>query len=162
MTGNTHSNRFVCWGSIIFTILAGNVAQAAQNDASTHQIIEVFASADLSITGEAAIVADSARAKNELQIYELDGIQRIEAKLSKDLSADSEQSKRIVLQRLQKLGAADRAQMQLAAMGLAKAVQYGVNRYPAIVFDGQMVVYGVTDLEAALQYYRAWRTGSQP
>ena len=52
--------------------------------------------------------------------------------------------------------------MQRAAMGLAKAVQYGVDRYPAIVFDGQMVVYGVTDLEAALQYYRAWRTGRQP
>tara|TARA_R110002096_G_scaffold156192_2_gene320774 strand:+ start:653 stop:1087 length:435 start_codon:yes stop_codon:yes gene_type:complete len=143
-------------------ILAGNVAPANENDAATPQIIEVFTSTDLPITGEAVINAGAARLKNELQIYELDGIQRIEAKLSKDLSADPEQSKRIVLQRIQKLGAADRTQMQRAAMGLAKAVQYGVDRYPAIVFDGQMVVYGVTDLEAALQYYRVWRTGSQP
>jgi integrating conjugative element protein (TIGR03757 family) len=52
--------------------------------------------------------------------------------------------------------------MQRAAMGLAKAVQYGVDRYPAIVFDGQVVVYGITDLEAALQHYRAWLTGDQP
>ena len=162
MTGNTHSNRFGCWGSIILLILAGNVVQAARNDAATPQLIEVFASTDLPITVGAAINADVASSKNDLQIYELDGIQRIEAKLSKDLSADPEQSKRIVLQRLQKLGAADRAQMQRAAMGLSKVVQYGVDRYPAIVFDGQMVVYGVTDLEAALQYYRAWRTGSQP
>ena len=161
-TGNTHSSRFICWGSIFLVILAGNVAPANENDAATPQIIEVFTSTDLPITGEAVINAGAARLKNELQIYELDGIQRIEAKLSKDLSADPEQSKRIVLQRIQKLGAADRTQMQRAAMGLAKAVQYGVDRYPAIVFDGQMVVYGVTDLEAALQYYRVWRTGSQP
>ena len=162
MTGNTHSSRVVCWGSIILVILAGNVAPAARNDAATPQVIEVFASTDLPITVGTVINADAARSKSELQIYELDGIQSIEAKLSKDLSADPEQSKRIVLQRIQKLGAKDRAQMQRAAMGMAKSVQYGVDRYPAIVFDGQVVVYGVTDLETALQYYRAWWSGRQP
>ena len=44
-----------------------------------------------------------------------------------------------------------------AAIGLAKAVQYGIDRYPAIVFDGRVVVYGVTDLVEALDRYKAWR-----
>ena len=52
--------------------------------------------------------------------------------------------------------------MQASATALAKAMQYGVDRYPAIVFDGQAVVYGVTDLKAALVHYQMWRTGAKP
>ena len=126
------------------------------------QVIEIFTTTDSSVAGEAAISQQPDYRESELHVYELDGIQRIEAKLSKDLSADPEQSKRIVLQRIQQLDEVSRAQMQRAAMGLAKAVQYGVDRHPAIVFDGQVVVYGLTDLEVALQHYRAWRAGNQP
>lgn len=162
MTSNAHSNRFVSWGPLVLVFLAVSVVHTAELVAATPQILEVFTSTGLPITDGAAINPDTARSKTELQIYELDGIQRIEAKLSRDLTADPEQSKRVVLQRFQQLHDDDRAQMQHAAMGLAKAVQYGVDRYPAIVFDGQVVVYGLTDLEVALQHYRAWRTGNQP
>ena len=44
-----------------------------------------------------------------------------------------------------------------AAIGLAKAVQYGVDRYPAVVVNGTAVVYGVTDLVEAVARYQAWR-----
>lgn len=142
-------------------ILAGNVVQAAELEAATPQVLEVFTSIDLPITGGAAINTDTARSKTELQIYELDGIQRIEAKLSKDLTADPEHSKRIVLQRIQQLDEVARAQMQRVAMGLAKAVQYGIDRYPAIVFDGEVVIYGVTDIRAALLQYQQWREGEK-
>ena len=162
MTGNTRSIRFASWVSLVLVILAGNVVKAAQIEAVTPRVIEVFTSSDLPITGQAVISAAPGRPTTELQIYNLDGIQRIEAKLSKDLSADPEQSKRIVLQRIQQLDQVSRAQMQRSAMGLAKAVQYGIDRYPAIVFDGQVVVYGLTDLEVAFQHYRAWRAGNQP
>ena len=47
-------------------------------------------------------------------------------------------------------------QVKNAAIGLAKAVQYGIDRYPAVVFDGRVVVYGVTDLVEALDRYEAW------
>jgi len=162
MTGNTHSNRFVTWGSFVLVILAGNAVQAARIEAVTPQVIEVFTSSDLPFTGGAVISPAPGRPTADLQIYNLDGVQRVEAKLSEGLTSDPEQSKHIVLQRIQQLGATDRAQMQRAAMGLAKAVQYGIDRYPAMVFDGQVVVYGLTDLEVALQHYRAWRTGNQP
>lgn len=140
-------------------ILAGNVVQAAQIDAVTLQVIEVFTSSDRPITGHAVIYAAPGRPTTELQIYNLDGIQRIEAQLSQNLTADPEQSKRVVLQRFQQLREEDRAQMQHAAMGLAKAMQYGVDRYPAIVFDGEVAIYGVTDIGEALDRYRLWREG---
>jgi integrating conjugative element protein (TIGR03757 family) len=143
-------------------ILAGNIVQAAELATVTPQVIEIFTTTDLSVAGEAAISQQPDYREIEFHVYELDGIQRIEAKLSNGLTADPEQSKHIVLQRIQQLDEVSRAQMQHAAMGLAKAVQYGIDRYPAIVFDGQVVVYGLTDLEVALQHYRAWRTRNQP
>ncbi|MEA2093693.1 MAG: DUF1525 domain-containing protein [Pseudomonadota bacterium] len=45
-------------------------------------------------------------------------------------------------------------------MGLARALQYGIDRYPAIVFDGQLVVYGVTELGQALHQYYHWQGGA--
>lgn len=95
----------------------------------------------------------------EFHIYELDGIQRIETKLSDGLTADPEQSKQVVLRRFQQLHEEDRARMQRAALGLAKAMQYGIDRYPAIVFDGEMAIYGVTDIGEALHRYQEWREG---
>jgi integrating conjugative element protein (TIGR03757 family) len=142
-------------------ILAGNVVQAAELAAATPRVIEVFTSTDLPIAGGAVTSSVPGRPSFDLQIYNLDSIQRIEAKLSKDLSSDPEQSKRIVLQRIQELGATDRAEMQHAAMGLAKAVQYGVDRYPAIVFDGEVAIYGVTDIHEALHRYQQWREGGK-
>jgi integrating conjugative element protein (TIGR03757 family) len=159
MTGNTRSICFASWVSLVLVILAGNVVQAARIEAVTPQVIEVFTSSDLPITGGAVISPVPGRPTSELQIYELDGIQSIEAKLSKDLTADPEQSKRVVLQRFQQLHEDDRARMQRAAMGLAKAFQYGVDRYPAIVFGGEVAIYGVTDIGEALHWYQQWQAG---
>lgn len=162
MIGNRYSTRFFLPIAALFALLAVAVAQAGQLVEKRPRIVEVFTTTELPVTGEVAITSEAAHAKTEFHVYELDGIQRIETKLSKELTADPEQSKRIVLQRIQQLDEVSRAQMQHAAMGLAKAVQYGVVRYPAIVFDGQVVVYGLTDLEVAIQHYRAWWTGNQP
>jgi integrating conjugative element protein (TIGR03757 family) len=52
--------------------------------------------------------------------------------------------------------------MHAAATALAKAMQVGVDRYPAVVFDGEAVVYGVTDLTFALEQYRAWQARRRP
>lgn len=142
-------------------ILAGNFVQAAELATVTPQVIEIFTTTDSSVAGEAAISQQPDYMESELHVYELDGIQRIEAKLSKDLSADPEQSKRIVLQRIQQLDDASHARMQRAAMGLAKVAQYGIDRYPAIVFDGEVAIYGVTDIREALLWYQQSREGGK-
>ncbi|HFD87131.1 MAG TPA: TIGR03757 family integrating conjugative element protein [Gammaproteobacteria bacterium] len=161
MIRKTHSNRFVSWGALVLVVLVGNVAQAVQRAVVRPHIIEVFTSADLSVTGEAAINRQPTHREIEIHVYELDGIKHIEAKLSKGLTANPDQSKRIVLQRIQQLNEAGLARMKRTAMGLAKVVQYGINRYPAIVFDGEVVIYGVTDLREALRQYQQWRAGGK-
>lgn len=153
---NTHSLRIILPLPLVLALVGGSVTHADPAGGRIPSSVEVFTTADFPITGHADSSLRNA-GTFDLYIYELDGIQRIEAKLSKDLSADPEQSKQVVLQRFQQLRQQDRTRMQRAAMGLANAMQYGVDRYPAIVFDGQGVVYGITDVQTALAYYRAWR-----
>jgi integrating conjugative element protein (TIGR03757 family) len=43
--------------------------------------------------------------------------------------------------------------------GLSKAINLGLSRYPALVFNGQAVIYGVTDIQQALALYRHWQQG---
>ena len=148
MIGNIHSILLVLLLPVVALFFTGNTAQAAPNGVIYPQLIEVFTTADVAVAGE-------------FQRYELDGIRRIEVQLSAGLPADPGESKRIVLQRLQQLDAPTRAGMQRAAMGLVKALQYGVDRTPAIVFDAQVAIYGVTDLHAALHHYQQWREGSR-
>lgn len=93
-----------------------------------------------------------------IHIHVLDTIEGLEDQLSRGLSAQPEQAKRQALERLQRLPPDSRAQLEQSAKGLALALQLGVHRYPAIVFNQQQVMYGVTDLYWALRYYQAWQT----
>jgi len=159
MFGKTRSIYLALPISVLLTLLPAVVVRADQLVEVHPRLVEVFTTTELPVIGEVAITSAAAHAKTELRVYELDGIQRIEANLSEGLTADPEQSKRIVLQRFQQLREDDRARMQRAAMGLAKAMQYGIDRYPAIVFDGEVAIYGVTDIGEALHRYQQWREG---
>ncbi|MEA1890523.1 MAG: DUF1525 domain-containing protein, partial [Pseudomonadota bacterium] len=68
---------------------------------------------------------------------------------------------KILLQRIQDMDEKTNARMQRSATGITKAMQYGIDRYPAIIFDGQVVIYGVTDLETAFEQYQSWRAGNK-
>jgi len=157
MIGKTQSIQFVALALVELGIFVGGVAQAGRPVEAHQHLVEVFTTIDSPIAGDAGINRRALRGEKEFHVYELDGIRRTEAKLSEGLQADPEQSKRVVLQRFQQMREGDRTRMQRAAIGLAKAMQYGVDRYPAIVFDGQAVVYGITDVQTALAHYRTWR-----
>jgi integrating conjugative element protein (TIGR03757 family) len=43
--------------------------------------------------------------------------------------------------------------------GLGNAINLGVSHYPALVFNGQAVIYGVTDIQQGLELYRHWQQG---
>jgi len=152
----SHSIRFAVPIRIVLALFAGVVQAGRPVEVHPH-LVELFTTIDSPIAGEAGINRQTLLGETEFHVYKLDGIRRTEAKLSEGLPADPEQSKRAVLQRFQQLSEADRTRMQRDAMGLAKAMQYGVDRYPAIVFDGQAVVYGVTDVQTALAHYQSWR-----
>jgi len=132
--------------------------------ASFHQqapTVEVFTTTDRSVQWEPETEISAAQ-NIDLQVYELNRIQLFETALSNDLPANPNQAKQIVLQRIQQLNEQAMPAIQNAAVGLAKAIQYGVDRYPAIVFDGEAAVYGLTDLGVALDHYRAWRGRTRP
>lgn len=128
---------------------------ADQHQQNLPHVIEAFTSVKYPFVGARSIGNDSHGL--DVTIYEIDGIVSIERDLSIDMPADPEKSKRIALDRIQHMDNQSTTKMRMAALGLAKATQYGVDRYPAIVFDGQAVVYGVTDVQTALAHYRVWR-----
>ena len=125
-------------------------------------VIEVFTSAERPLIKTDANDSGGDWQDLAITVYEIDGIQSLERELSLDLPVEPQQSKAMVLQRLQRFDAPTRARLHSAATGLSKVLQYGVERYPAVVFDGEAVVYGLTDLSVALEHYRAWQTGRQP
>lgn len=47
-------------------------------------------------------------------------------------------------------------QLKAAYAGHTKALNYDLKKYPAWVFDGRAIVYGVTDLREGLAIYQEW------
>ena len=92
-------------------------------------------------------------------VYVINRINRLQQELSNDLPADPESARTLALQRFQRMDTQLSSELENAAKGLVQAMQYGIDRYPAIVFDGRAVVYGITDIQAATQRYRQWQAG---
>ena len=142
----------VCLASVL---LFSGATFADQHQQNQPHVIEAFTSVKYPFV-DARGIGNKSRGL-DITVYEIDGIESMEKDLSIDMPADPEKSKRIALDRIQHMDDQTKTKMQMAAQGLAKAMQYGVDRYPAIVFDGQAVVYGVTDVETALAHYQKWR-----
>ncbi|MGV6825524.1 MAG: TIGR03757 family integrating conjugative element protein [bacterium] len=148
---------FVLQVAVPIALFAGSVVHAGNLVEAFPSLIEVFATAELPVASMSDLDQQPGSKETELHVYDIDGIQRIEAYLSEGLTDNPEHAKNVVLQRTQNLDDQVTTKMQMAAQGLAKAMQYGVDRYPAIVFDGQAVVYGVTDVQTALAHYQSWQ-----
>ena len=117
--------------------------------AGDQPLVEVFITSDLPVAYQ----------RNKVELYTIDGIKRIEQELSGGLTADSDAARHQATKRITQLDEGQKQQVQRAAIGLSKALQYGIDRYPAIVFNGEAVVYGVTDLTKALDFNEAWQQG---
>jgi len=136
---------------MLFALLSSTVASSQSLDAAT--TIEIF-----TIREQAPLVpADVQSHHVHVEIYRLDGLQQLESTLSAQLPNEPAAAQRVALQRIGQLDRDDRDTLRSAAVGLAKAQQYGLSRYPAIVIDGAVVVYGTTDVEVALSRYRLWQ-----
>jgi len=143
---------------IVFT----DITFADPGGPSLSQAIEVFTSAEYPVV-ETDIKGTGRNFQGpEITVYDINGIQTVERDLSLDLPTVPQRSKPIVLQRIQNLDEPTRSSMQAAATGLAKTMQYRIDRFPAIVFDGRAVVYGVTNVQEAHALYQAWRSGDKP
>lgn len=91
----------------------------------------------------------------DARVYYLDTVRLLEQSLSAGLPTDPVRAQAVAAQRMAALGPALRQRAEDGGTGLARAAQLGVNRAPAIVFDGQWVVYGLTDVAAARRVFAA-------
>jgi len=98
----------------------------------------------------------------DIRVYWLDGIHRLEAELSQRLPADAQSAERAVLGRLQHVDKNRRDRVAESAQALVRAVELDIDRYPAIVIDGQWVLYGLADLSVAVTLYRRWQASHRP
>ncbi len=149
----------------LMLMLASVIGFCRAHAASANQqaiLVEVFTTADRYLQWELEAETKAVDQNIDIHLYELDDIQQFETLLSSNLPADPDLSKQIATQRIQQLDEQTMAAVQNAAVGVAKAMQYGVDCYPAIVFDSEVVVYGLTDLSSALDHYRTWRAGARP
>jgi len=119
--------------------------------------LEAFTTSQRPVVEFAPKSAANALSGYAVTVYEIDGLQFIERKLSHYLPINRGQSQHLAMQRLRRLQEPELQRMRGAAVGLGKAMQYGIDRTPAVVFDGEAVVYGMADVPAAVEAYEAWQ-----
>ena len=96
------------------------------------------------------------------QLFNLDAVDRIEQRLGKNLPADEDKALALMKQRIAGVGQSPlNKELREAYQAIIFSMQYGLDRYPAVIFDQQVIVYGVTDLYAATKRYRHWLKETQ-
>jgi integrating conjugative element protein (TIGR03757 family) len=56
----------------------------------------------------------------------------------------------------EKLFLQNKDNLENAYLGLLKAKQYRLEKYPAVVIDGKAIIYGVKSVEKAVTEYKKW------
>jgi integrating conjugative element protein (TIGR03757 family) len=118
-----------------------------------------------SALASAVIYTDSAHplpTGTDIPVVYLDAPERVQAQLFGQLSADPAQAERDARAVLSS-ARFRQAEQQLtdAYGGVTRAWSLGLEKYPAVVFDDQYVVYGTTDVTLAEQRLKAWQEGQR-
>ena len=94
-------------------------------------------------------------AAGTLELWNLDDMERFNARLALNLPRDTNEAARIVAERATNLSAEDQTLLTRAANGQTRADGLRVERLPAVVINERHVYYGATSIETALQRYRS-------
>jgi len=111
--------------------------------------VDVFTTEDRPVRGATEFLRRHPGAT--LHVHRVDRIERLEAELSVNLSANPDKARRQALERLQDLPKERQEQLEQTAKALTLALQLGIERVPAIVIDQARVIYGLTDLTVAIR-----------
>ena len=131
-------------------IIAPAALSSAYAEVPTEPLrLDVFTTEDRPVRGATEFLRRHPGAT--LHVHRVDRIERFEAELSVNLSANLDKARSQALERLQGLSKERQEQLEQTANGLALALQLGIERVPAIVVDQARVIYGLTDLTAALR-----------
>lgn len=145
--------RMAAAAALIATAAVAQPVPASRTPAPGITTVEVFANS-------AMVITPTTSAQYRLVIYRMDVLEQYKAWINQQIPRGGEQPARAWIAANQ-----DRIKRQVrpAAAAAANAVNlahyYRLDRLPAIVINRQAVVYGVTDVDEALQRYRASRGG---
>jgi integrating conjugative element protein (TIGR03757 family) len=137
---------------VVLALLLVEPSQAAKPARITR--IDVFITADQLINRFDAFVAK--HPEITVRVHTLDAIENLKDELSTGLPRDPREAKRVALSRLKQLSKNKRAELEHAATSIATALSYGVTQYPAIVFNSEFVIYGLSDPLLALEHFQRW------
>jgi integrating conjugative element protein (TIGR03757 family) len=136
----------------VLALFLGELSHAGKPARITR--IEVFITADQLINRFDAFAAKHPQIT--VRVHTLDAIENLKDELSAGLPRDPREAKRVALSRLKQLSKNQRAELEHAATSIATALSYGVIQYPAIVFNSEFVVYGLSDPLPALEHFQRW------
>ena len=129
-------------------LLCACLCQAAwASDISRQQTIVVITSGQRPVSGLEQLKA-SPVAPN-IQVHNLNAIAVVKKRLSGELPTDP-QAHAVIKERIALYGQFKlEEEIKLAYQAQIIAIQHNIKQYPAIIFDNQAVIYGVTDLISA-------------
>lgn len=143
---------FVLAFGAVLTLAWGFAPQAQADPVS----LEVFTdAARFPVTGQ---TTDGVN----VTIYDLAAPQTIAKTLSVGLPADPEAARLLAAKSIDANQASLTNELKVAYQGQAKALEYDLSHYPALVFNGTAVIYGLADIGAGLKRFYAWHERQQP
>ena len=93
----------------------------------------------------------------EIEVFNLDELSNIEAKVTNNLPKDPVEAERIADERI---GSLDKTKAMRLFKGVVLLIEWDIKKLPAFVFDeGQYVIYGVTNTATAINRFvnsRKW------
>lgn len=126
----------------VVVALAAFLASHGAHAGAAEPGVEVFTLSTLPLTNVGAAT-----------VRYVDTVALLEQHLSVGLPPDPVRAQQLVAQRIAALGPELKARISSGAGGLARAAQLGVQRVPAVVFEGRWAVYGLTDVAAARRIF---------
>ncbi|MBD9534192.1 TIGR03757 family integrating conjugative element protein [Comamonas sp. CMM01] len=88
-----------------------------------------------------------------LKVYRLDAMAQIGQQITQQLPAGEEQAKLYMQQHEAQIRAKYKSQIVNAANGMSLAIHYKLDRVPAVVINRSSIIYGVSDVNQAVQLF---------
>lgn len=150
--------------AIVIALIVGTMSKSVAED----DVITEWVTTDIIYIGTNAYAPKNIDAAQDreftISTYNLDTQRNLEKQLSEGLPTDPsqiEEAERIAGERFEALPIAD---LQAIFRPVILVAKWDIRKVPAFVFgDGGAVIYGLTDVDAALDHWQAWREerGSQ-
>lgn len=140
----------ICGNTLAVLALALALATgAAAQDAPAALTVEVFANSAMAITPQPA-----AGLPYKLDIYRIDGMRQVEETINQQLPKTEREAQEWLARNQSRIEREYRPAIISAANGITLMTTYQLNRIPAIVINRKTVVYGVTNVNQAIEIAR--------